>query len=80
MKELDKLPMDVVMKLYRQKLAAEKKGDHITLAKLETQYPDLFSSEFDDFIFNLRMTIEYLHQKYGEDFTKMIQPEELICH
>jgi len=80
MKELDKLPMDVVMKLYRQKLTAEKKCDHITLVKLKTQYPDLFSSEFDDFIFSLRMSIEHLRQKYGEDFSKMVEPEELICH
>jgi len=80
MKELDKLPMDVVMKLYRQRLAAEKNGDRATLTILEKQYPDLFSNEFEDFIFNLRMSIEDLRQKYGEDFSKMIEPEELICH
>jgi hypothetical protein len=77
MKELDKLPMDVLMSLYRQKLSAEKKGNRATLIKLEQKYPDLFSPEFDDFIFNLRMSIEHIYHKYGEDFKKMIEPEEL---
>jgi len=80
MKELEKYSMDEVMKFYRKKLAAEKKGDNATLIKLEAEYPDLFSDEFEDFIINLKMSIEDIRQRHGEDFSKMIEPEEIICH
>lgn len=80
MKELDKLPMDVVMALYRKKIAAENKGDHVTLKALETEYPDLFSVEFNDFISNLKMSIEYIWQRHGEDFREMVEPCEQVFH
>lgn len=80
MKELNKLPMDTVMELYRQRILAERNGDSITISKLIFQHPDLFSIEFEDFIFNFRMSIESIRQKYGEDFTKLVEPREIIFH
>lgn len=80
MKEIDKLPIDVVMQLYREKICAEKKGDTQTLMILEKQYPDLFSSEFDEFIANMQDCIEYLKYKYDEDFSEILTPKKLIQH
>lgn len=79
-KEIDKLPFDVVMRLYHYKVSAETKGDIQALMKLEQQYPDLFSREFDEFISNMRMSIEYLRHKYDEDFREILTPKKLIQH
>ncbi len=80
MKVINKLPIDVVIQLYHQKISAEKRGDIQALMMLEKHYPDLFSSEFDDFIANMQDCIEYLRHKYDEDFSEILTPKKLIHH
>lgn len=80
MKELDKYPIEFVMNLYRQKVAAEKKGDETTIMMLENKYPTLFSNEFEDFISNMKMSIEYIRHKYDEDFRAMLEEEKIVHH
>jgi hypothetical protein len=80
MKEIDKLPINVVMQLYHEKISAEKKGDIQALMILEKHYPDLFSSEFDEFIANMQDCIEYLRHKYNEDFSEILAPKKLVQH
>lgn len=76
MKFLDKLSMNEVLTLHRKRVIAENKGDKKILAELKLQYPGLFSSEFNDFIVNLTITVEYLKYKYGHDFSKLTIPSE----
>ena len=80
MKEFDKLPINIVMRLYRQKLAAEEKDDKDVLLSLEKLYPDLFSVEFEEFISNLQKTIEYIEHKYGENFQEILEPVKVSYH
>lgn len=80
MKELDKLPLNVVIELYQHRLSCEKNGDNKALIELENQYPALFAIEFEEFIHDLRMTIEYINHKIGENFSEILSHKEMFYH
>lgn len=70
MNALDKYPIDFVMDLNRKKLSSGKKGDVDALKKLQQNYPDLFSNDFEKIITNLSLSINDIHNRYGIDFRK----------
>lgn len=59
------------MDLFRSKTNAEIRKDAAAIDDLKIHYPDLFSEEFQEFIENLKVTMEYLDKKYGENFSSI---------
>jgi len=73
MKNLDKLSVNSVFELHRKKITAKQKNDNNLLKELESQYPELFSEEFEKFISEVSLSIYYIKNTTGHDFRAMIE-------
>ncbi len=70
---INNLSFTFVMDLYRLRINAEKRKDKKALLDLQQRYPELFTEDFDDFIEKLKMTAQYLDQKYDSHFSDMFE-------
>ena len=59
--------------LYLIKLKAEARNDQQSLINLHQRYPELFTIEFNNFIQNIKETVNFLDQFYNENFSKIFQ-------
>jgi len=69
------LSFSFIMDLYRLKEKAIKTRDNTAIENLKKNYPGLFTEEFKEFIENVEESIEYLKEKYGENYQEMLEKE-----
>lgn len=70
------LSFTFIMDLYRSKVRAERDKDVSAIASLNLHYPELFSSEFAEFIENAKLATLCLDQKYDQNFSTIFEPTE----
>ncbi|MFZ2315928.1 MAG: hypothetical protein WAW86_09775 [Gammaproteobacteria bacterium] len=70
--ELDNLPFTDVLRLYREKILAEKLNDQPKLKIMRHKYPDLFLATFDDFIEKLAGITQEVDKQHGTQFTEAL--------
>ena len=75
MNNFDELSFTFMMDIYRVKIKAIKRDDKKALKNLEQHYPELFTEDFNQFINNLHLCVEYIHIQHGQDFRAMLEPD-----
>lgn len=65
-----------LMDLYRIKLKAEARDDKKAIESLQLHYPELFISEFDEFIQKVQMLAQYIDQKYDKNLSDMFRIDD----
>lgn len=73
MKNFMDLSFPFIMDLYRSKVRAERDNDASAISSLSQNYPELFTTEFEELIASAKHVAVYLDHKYEENFSSIFE-------